>query len=78
MKLFAVATAALLAATTNADIKFSRTVNTITDATADVTISGCPPADQYGSNNCDLAWGKPYVSFIFPFSPLFTHHVVSK
>tara|TARA_B110000208_G_C11564291_1_gene356543 strand:+ start:35 stop:598 length:564 start_codon:yes stop_codon:yes gene_type:complete len=49
-----------LCAVASADIHFSRTINTVTDATADVTISGCPATDQYGSNNCDLAWGKEY------------------
>lgn len=59
MKTFLLASSALLAVC-NADIKFSRTINTITDATADVTISGCAATDKYGSNNCDLDWGKPY------------------
>jgi hypothetical protein len=44
---FLLASSALLAVC-NADIKFSRTINTITDATADVTISGCAATDKYG------------------------------
>jgi len=47
MKTFLLASSALLAVC-NADIKFSRTINTITDATADVTISGCAATDKYG------------------------------
>ena len=47
MKNFLLASSALLAVC-NADIKFSRTINTITDATADVTISGCAATDKYG------------------------------
>lgn len=52
--------ATTLLAVASADIKFSRTINSISDATADVTISGCAASDQYGSNNCDLDWGKEY------------------
>ena len=55
---FALASAALLSIA-SADIKFSRTINTINDATVDVTLAGCPATDQYGSNNCDLKWGSP-------------------
>jgi hypothetical protein len=52
MKNFLLASSALLAVC-NADIKFSRTINTITDATADVTISGCAATDKYGKRPDD-------------------------
>ena len=45
-----------------ADIVVSRTVNSISNATANVTIEGpaCTDKDQYGSNSCDVTWGSSY------------------
>ena len=54
------ALSAVLLSVCSAEVTFSRTINTIADATADVTISGCAAADKYGSNNCALDWGKAY------------------
>jgi hypothetical protein len=39
-------------------LRFSRTVNTISHATAHVSFDrGCTSTDPYGSNNCSWTWG---------------------
>jgi len=44
-----------------ADIVFSRTINSVSIGTGNVTIdSDCAAKDEYGSNQCDLHWGKQY------------------
>ncbi len=55
----AAAAIALFAAAAQADITFTRTVDTVADyVDGSVLLSGCPAADKYGSNNCDLKWGQ--------------------
>ena len=50
-----------LFSTASADVTFSRKVDSIADyAHASAVLSGCPSADAYGSNNCDLKWGSTY------------------
>jgi hypothetical protein len=49
-----------------ADITVSRTINSLSAGSIKVTLPDgeCSSSDQYGSNNCDLDWGKAYkVSF---------------
>ena len=47
-----------------ADITVSRTVNSISAGTGKLTLAGgsCASSDAYGSNACNLDWGKSYTA----------------
>lgn len=49
-----------LAQSASADIVLSRTVNSLSAGSIKVTLDGgaCASSDAYGSNQCDLDWGK--------------------
>lgn len=49
-----------------ADIVVSRTVNSLSAGTGKLTLEGgaCTSSDAYGSNACDLEWGKSYTAAI--------------
>ena len=44
------------------DITLSRTVNALSAGTINATLTGgaCKSSDAYGSNDCDVDWGKSY------------------
>ena len=46
----------------SADIQVSRTINSVSIGSGNVTLEGtaCTGKDTYGSNNCDLHWGSTY------------------
>eukprot|EP00469_Lotharella_globosa_P007556 CAMPEP_0167785556 /NCGR_PEP_ID=MMETSP0111_2-20121227/8297_1 /TAXON_ID=91324 /ORGANISM="Lotharella globosa, Strain CCCM811" /LENGTH=166 /DNA_ID=CAMNT_0007676829 /DNA_START=21 /DNA_END=521 /DNA_ORIENTATION=+ len=52
----------LLALVAKADIKFSRTVDTVEAGTSGTATldHDCSSSDAYGSNDCDLKWGSTY------------------
>eukprot|EP00320_Phaeocystis_rex_P009920 CAMPEP_0119064020 /NCGR_PEP_ID=MMETSP1178-20130426/7211_1 /TAXON_ID=33656 /ORGANISM="unid sp, Strain CCMP2000" /LENGTH=216 /DNA_ID=CAMNT_0007045421 /DNA_START=48 /DNA_END=698 /DNA_ORIENTATION=+ len=60
------AAALLLLAPVTADIVLSRTVKSFSAGSGKITLEGgaCTASDAYGSNACDLDWGKTYTAAI--------------